>query len=223
MCGRYSIGPEVASLAEKLKSALPSEFVPHYNAAPSQHLPVVSNQQPGRVAMYQWGMVPFWAKEGAGSKQLINARAETVNEKSTFKRAFRTHRCLVLASGYYEWKKVSKGKEPYRITLADASPFVFAGIWQEPNENSNNEVPEYCIITTQAPKAIADIHDRMPVILDPAAWDFWMSDTEDYEGLQDVLRPLADKQVQAYTVSKRVNNVQNDDETLIEPAEASHS
>lgn len=187
MCGQYSIGPEVASLAEKLKTSLPADFVPHYNAAPSQHLPVVSNQQPGRVARYQWGMVPFWAKDSSGTKQLINARAETVNEKSTFKRAFRTHRCLVLASGYYEWKKVAKGKEPHRIILADSSPFVFAGIWQEPSENSHSEVPEYCIITTQAPPAIANIHDRMPVILDPAAWDFWMSDTEDYDGLQDVL------------------------------------
>ena len=220
MCGRYSIGPEVATLAEKLKVALPPDFAPHFNAAPSQRLPVISNQQPGRVAMYQWGMTPFWAKEASGSQRLINARAETVHEKSTFKRAFRTHRCLVLADGYYEWKKTAQGKVPYRITLADTSPFLFAGIWQEPNEGSDSDVPEYCIITTQAPKAIADIHDRMPVILDSAGWDFWLSDTEDYEGLQDVLRPLPDDQLQAYTVSKRVNNVQNDDAQLIEPANA---
>lgn len=150
---------------------------------------------------------------------MINARSETVHEKSTFKRAFRTHRCLVLADGYYEWKKTKQGKQPYRITLADAAPFVFAGIWQEPGESSDSRVPEYVIITTQASSAIADIHDRMPVILDPAAWDFWMSDTEDTEGLQDVLRPLPNDQLQSYPVSKRVNNVQNDDEQLVEPVE----
>lgn len=220
MCGRYSIGPEVASLAERLKTALPADFSPHFNAAPSQQLPVVSNLQRKNVVLYQWGITPFWAKEASGSKQLINARAETVHEKSTFKRAFRTHRCLVLADGYYEWKKTKQGKVPYRITLADNTPFVFAGIWQEPNENSDRDVPEYCIITTQAPRSIADIHDRIPVILDPAAWDFWLGDTEDYEGLQDVLRPLSDNQLQAYTVSKRVNNAQHDDASLIDPVEA---
>ena len=216
MCGRYSIGPDIESLVEKLNTALPPDFAPHYNAAPSQQLPVDSNLQPNQVKMYQWGMIPFWAKSASGQR-LINARAETVHEKSTFKRAFRKQRCLVLADGYYEWRKTKQGKEPYRIVLADESPFVFAGIWQDPNEFPESDVPEYSIITTQAPPSIRDIHDRMPVILDSAAWDFWLSDTEDTEGLQDVLRPLADDQLQAYPVSKRVNNAQNDDEKLIEP------
>ncbi|MEM8965721.1 MAG: SOS response-associated peptidase [Bacteroidota bacterium] len=215
MCGRYSIGPEIESLIEKLNVALPPDFAPHYNAAPSQHLPVVSNQYLGQVVLYQWGMIPFWAK--SPGQRLINARAETVNEKSVFKRAFRSQRCLVLADGYYEWKKTPQGKEPYRIVLTDQSPFVFAGIWQMPGELSATGTPEYCVITTQAPFSIKDIHDRMPVILDEAAWDFWLSDTEDDEGLQDILRPLEDDQLQAYLVSKRVNNVQNDDAELIEP------
>lgn len=221
MCGRYSIGPEIEALAERLQAALPPDFAPHYNAAPSQLLPVVSNRQLGQVVLYQWGLIPFWAKD-SGGQRLINARSETVHEKSTFKRAFRKTRCLVLADGYYEWRKTKQGKEPYRIVLADESPFVFAGIWQEPNNASNidlpgSNLPEYAIITTQAPPAIKDIHDRMPVILDSAAWQFWLSDTEDYEGLQDVLRPLSDNQLRAYPVSKRVNNAQNDDAELIAP------
>ncbi|MEM9833862.1 MAG: SOS response-associated peptidase [Bacteroidota bacterium] len=219
MCGRYSIGPEIESLVERLNIALPPDFAPHYNAAPSQHLPVVSSQQPDKISRYQWGMIPFWAK--SPGQRLINARAETVNEKSTFKRAFRSQRCLVPASGYYEWKKTPQGKEPYRIVLSDKSPFVFAGIWQRPSELSTTEasgsdLPEYCIITTATPSSIKNIHDRMPVVLDEAAWDFWLSDTEDDEGLQDVLRPLKDDQIKAYPVSKRVNNVRNDDKELIE-------
>ena len=218
MCGRYSIGPEIETLVEKLNVALPPDFSPHYNAAPSQHLPVVSNQHPGQVTLYQWGLIPFWAKNPSGQR-LINARSETVHEKSTFKRAFRSKRCLVPAGGYYEWKKTPQGKEPYRIILADESPFVFAGVWQTPSEQSATQTPEYCIITTQAPTSIKNIHDRMPVILDKAAWDFWLSDTEDSEGLQDILRPIEDNKLQAYPVSKRVNNVQNDDAKLINPLE----
>ena len=218
MCGRYSIGPEIETLVEKLNVALPPDFSPHYNAAPSQHLPVVSNQHPGQVTLYQWGLIPFWAKNPSGQR-LINARSETVHEKSTFKRAFRSKRCLVPAGGYYEWKKTPQGKEPYRIILVDESPFVFAGIWQSPSEQSATQTPEYCIITTQAPTSIKNIHDRMPVILDKAAWDFWLSDTEDSEGLQDILRPIEDNKLQAYPVSKRVNNVQNDDAKLINPLE----
>ncbi len=216
MCGRYSIGPEIETLVEKLKVALPPDFAPHYNAAPSQHLPIVSNRHLGQIILYQWGMIPSWAKNSSGQR-LINARSETVHEKNTFKRAFRSQRCLVPAGGYYEWKKTSQGKEPYRIVLADKSPFVFAGIWQPSSELSATQTPEYCIITTQAPNSIRDIHDRMPVILDKAAWDFWLSDTEDEEGLHDILRPLGDNKLQAYPVSKRVNNVQNDDVELVEP------
>jgi len=216
MCGRYSIGPEIESLVEKLKVALPPDFTPHYNAAPSQHLPVVSNIQRSAVSRFQWGITPFWAKDKSGQR-LINARSETVHEKSTFKRSFQKHRCLVLADGYYEWKKTPKGKEPYRIVLTNESPFVFAGIWQSSDEGSGSQIPEYSIITTQAPASIKDIHDRMPVILNEAAWEFWLGDTEDYEGLQDVLRPLDDEQLQAYPVSKRVNNAQNDDAELINP------
>ncbi|MEM6846064.1 MAG: SOS response-associated peptidase [Bacteroidota bacterium] len=215
MCGRYSIGPEIESLIEKLNVALPPDFVPHYNAAPSQHLPVISSQHPKQITRYQWGMIPFWAK--SPGQRLINARAETVHEKSAFKRAFRSQRCLILADGYYEWKKTPEGKEPYRIMLADKPPFLFAGIWQQPGELSTTGTPEYCIITTAAPTSIKDIHDRMPVILDETAWDLWLSDTEDDEGLQDMLRPLEDEQIKAFPVSKRVNNVRNDDAELTEP------
>ena len=175
---------------------------------------MVSNAQRQQVALYAWGVVPFWAKEKG--QRLINARAETVAEKSTFKKSFQQRRCLVLADGYYEWKKTPQGKVPHRLVLTDEQPFVFAGIWDERADQETGEVlRDFCIITTAASPSIAAIHDRMPVILPKEAWNFWLGDTDDYTGLTDVLRPLEDDKIKAYEVSKRVNNVQNDEADLI--------
>ncbi len=213
MCGRYSIGNDIQQIGQELNVTLPPAFTPRYNAAPSQALPVVSNAQRQQVAWYQWGIIPFWAKEKG--QRLINARAETVAEKSTFKKSFRQRRCLVFADGYYEWKKTPEGKVPHRLVLHDRRPFVFAGIWDEHADQNTGEVlHDFCIITTAASPSIAHIHDRMPVILLKETREFWLADTEDYAGLTDILRPLEDGQIEAYEVSKRVNSVQNDDEDL---------
>ena len=214
MCGRYSIGESIQQISEELGVAPPDNFIPRYNAAPSQALPVVSNAQRQQVALYTWGVIPFWAKEKG--QRLINARAETVAEKSTFKKSFQQRRCLVLADGYYEWKKTPSGKVPHRLVRTDEQPFVFAGIWDERADQETGEVQhDFCIITTAASPSIAAIHDRMPVILPQEAWNFWLGDTDDYTGLTDVLRPLADDKIKAYEVSKQVNNVQNDEADLI--------
>ena len=214
MCGRYSIGNDIQQISKELNASPPPGFTPRYNAAPSQVLPVVSNTQRQEVTLYEWGVIPSWAKEKG--QRLINARAETVAEKNTFKQSFRQRRCLVLADGYYEWKKTPQGKVPYRLVLQDERPFVFAGIWDEHTDKSTGEVTrDFCIITTAASPDIAHIHDRMPVILPKEAWEFWLDDTNDYAGLTDALRPMEGGQIKAYEVSKRVNNVQNDDEELI--------
>lgn len=212
MCGRYSIGAEIQALSQRLKLQLPPDFEPNYNAAPSQQLPVVSNYRPGFFSYFQWGIVPFWAKDE--QKRLINARAETILEKATFKKSFKTRRCLVAADGYYEWMKTKEGKIPYRICLESDQPFVFAGIWDRQNDFIDET--DFCIITTAASPSIEHIHNRMPVILHPEAIDFWLSDTEDYEGLHDVLRPMEDKDIKAYQVSKKVNHVQNNEAALTE-------
>ncbi|WPP52069.1 SOS response-associated peptidase [Catalinimonas niigatensis] len=217
MCGRYSIGAEIETLAQMLDVKVPEDFEPNYNAAPSQKLPVVSNHQPSSFRLYPWGIVPFWAK--ADQKRLINARAETILEKATFKKSFKTRRCLVAADGYYEWMKNKGGKVPYRICLENDKPFVFAGIWDAPDEDEGQA--GFCIITTAASPSVAHIHDRMPVILHPEAISIWLSDTEDYEGLQDMLRPMEDKLIKAYPVSKQVNSVQNNDSSLRVPQSAS--
>jgi len=212
MCGRYSIGAEIQALAKQLDKQVPTDFSPNFNAAPSQVLPILPNHKPSSFTLFQWGIVPFWAKEE--KKRLINARSETILEKATFKKAFQHRRCLVAAGGYYEWMKTKEGKIPYRICLKDEKPFVFAGIWEH---NQQSGQGDFCIITTVASPSVAHIHNRMPVILASEAIDFWLSDSEDYEGLQDILRPTEDALLKAYHVSRQVNNVQNNNASLIAP------
>lgn len=215
MCGRYSIGPDIALVAEQLGAKIYKDFTPRYNAAPSQALPVVANKNRKQVAAFSWGIIPFWGKEQPNPKRLINARAETINEKVTFKRSFAHQRCLVLADGYYEWKKTKEGKVPHRIVLRNQQPFVFAGLWSTHHGEGDQTMQDFCIITTAAPASVAHIHDRMPVILEQQYWDFWLSDTEDTEGLQRVLQPYKDDELKAFPIAKSINNVQNDEPELL--------
>jgi putative SOS response-associated peptidase YedK len=210
MCGRYSIGNEIQELASEYKLKVPDNFRASYNAAPGQDLPVLSNQSTRAFTLCQWGIVPFWAKES--SKRLINARAETVGEKATFKMSFQKRRCLVPADGYYEWMKGPEGKIPYRICRTDTPAFFLAGIW-DTEEDGNTD---FAIITTEASHSVAHIHERMPVILADEAVSFWLSDTGDYEGLLDILRPFPDDLLRAYPVSKAVNRVGNNEAALRE-------
>ena len=211
MCGRYSIGNEIQELAKKHKMEVPSGFQPTYNAAPGQDLPVVSNHNSSTFTLYHWGIVPFWAKDS--SKRLINARAETIAEKPTFKQSFQQRRCLIPADSYYEWKKSPEGKTPYRILRSDASAFFLAGIW----DTQESGPADFAIITTQASPSIANIHDRMPAMLVDEAISLWLSDTEDWEGLQDILRPYDDQQLRSYPVSTAINRVSNNEAELREP------
>ncbi len=212
MCGRYSIGNEIQELSEKYQIRMPEGFKPSYNAAPGQLLPVVTNTKPDLFSLVYWGIQPFWATND--SKRLINARAETVGEKATFKKSFHQRRCLVAADGYYEWLKGADGKTPHRITRLDTAAFFLAGIWDTDRAGQ----PGYAVITTQASPSIAHMHDRMPVILADTAVDFWCSDTEDYEGLLAVLRPFDDKKLETYAVSKKINRVGNNEAALRDPA-----
>jgi len=208
MCGRYSIGDEIKELAQQHDYSIPSDFDPTYNAAPGQSLPVLSHPHPNAFSLMHWGIQPFWAKDQ--SKRLINARAETVAEKASFKKSFQQRRCLIAADGYYEWMKTPEGKVPYRITRNDAPAFLMAGIWDKDHEGQ----PAFAIITTQASESITHIHDRMPVLLHDEALALWQSDTEDYPGLVDLLRPFDDDRLEAFTVSKKVNWVGNNEEYL---------
>ncbi len=222
MCGRYTITATAQKLAELFDVEVPPEYQPQYNAAPTQQLPVISNLQKRKISLYEWGIWPQWAQAQGSSQRLINARAETVAEKATFTNLFKRRRCLVVADGYYEWKKFTRQntadkKVPHRILLRDDQPFTFAGLWDTYQNESEEEMPSFVIITVAASPSIADIHDRMPAILDTETADFWLSDSEDYEGMADILRPYPDEALKAYAVSAQVNSVKNNQKTLIQP------
>lgn len=207
MCGRYSwfTGWDVLEGRWRVQSLLEDDDrIPHYNAAPSQRLPVILNTDPQHVRVGRWGLVPFWSKdERAG---IINARAETVAEKPAFRQAFRKRRCLVPADGFYEWQRTGRVKVPYRITLKDGAPFAFAGIWEEGN---GTEPATYAIITTTPNELVGKIHDRMPVILAENDERLWLSEWLNARQFLDLLTPYSAKAMAAYPVSLLVNSPRN--------------
>lgn len=211
MCGRYSVIPKAtngnsraAKLIEKhLKEA-------HYNAAPSQALPVITEQQPDKLQFFSWGLQPFWAKDAKSVKRSINARAETLTEKPTFRSLLKSKRCLVPAAGFFEWQASGQGKVPYRIMLKSEALFTFAGLWDEWADKSTGEVLHtFAIITTEANDLVKPIHDRMPVMLSPEAEELWLDGNEPQEHLLSLLMPYRAEEMKAYPVSQLVNSPVN--------------
>lgn len=211
MCGRYSVIPKSTkghSKAAKLIERHLKET--HYNAAPSQALPVVTNDQPNALQFFSWGLQPFWAKDSKAVKRSINARAETITEKPSFRNSLKSKRCLVPADGFFEWQVTGQGKVPYRIMLKSEELFTFAGLWDEWADKSTGEVLyTFTIITTEANSLVKAIHDRMPVILSPEAEELWLDENEPQEGLQALLRPFKAEDMKAYPVSPLVNSPVN--------------
>lgn len=190
-------------VAEVLKEA-------HYNAAPSQNLPVITNQQPNVLQFFSWGLQPFWAKDAKSVKRSINARSETLAEKPMFRTLLRSKRCLVPADGFFEWKKTEQGKVPYRIMLKSEELFSFAGLWDEWKDKQTGEVLHtFCIITTDANELVRPIHDRMPVILSPEAEELWLDEKESQDGILSLLVPYKSNEMKAFPVSPLVNSPAN--------------
>ncbi|MFA0962971.1 SOS response-associated peptidase [Roseivirga sp. BDSF3-8] len=224
MCGRYSISKIQKTVEKALKESLGAtftfEFEPVYNAAPSMNLPVIANETPKDIVSYRWGLIPFWAKDEKIGYKMINARRETILEKPAFKTAAKKKRCLVLADGYYEWQKLGdkKTKQPYRIFPTDQELFAFAGIWDEWHDKHTGEVVRsFSIITTQPPKNIAHIHDRMPVILEAGHREAWLSDGLNDDDIQALLDGYDGKRMDYYPVSTEVNSPRKNNESVIEP------
>jgi len=206
MCGRYTLSIPVAALEERFHAVLSREFLtPTYNAAPSQVLPAILNAHPHEITVSAWGFVPEWADERPDVKPLINARAETVATRPTFRQAFRTKRCLVLADGFYEWKGAGKGKVPYRIALKNGEPFAFAGIWSTVHDTSGRPYTTFAIITTDANERVAQIHNRMPVILHARDEATWLNPRCAPEAAQALLVPYPADLLTLYEVSTKVN------------------
>jgi putative SOS response-associated peptidase YedK len=218
MCGRYVLASPGEAIAEHFRLAAMPDVAPHYNIAPTQFAPVIRATKEGArelVAM-RWGLVPGWADDLSIGARLINARAETVTAKPAFRAAFRHRRCLIPASGFYEWKPAGKRKQPYFCRLAGRSLFAMAGLWEEWRSPDGEVVKTYTVITTDANADMKAIHDRMPAIVFPDAYAAWLSAPDP----SPLLVPLSGARLDAYPVGLRVNNVRNDDAALLEPAEA---
>jgi putative SOS response-associated peptidase YedK len=194
---------------------------PRYNIAPTQPVAAVRSVRDGRareMVFLRWGLIPFWATDPEIGARLINARAETAPEKPAFRAAYRRRRCLVVADGFYEWHKANGGKQPYFIRMRDAQPFAFAGLW-EFWKGAEGEAIESCtLLTTQPNDLVRSLHNRMPVILPPESYDLWLDpQIEDRQSLDPLLQPFPSLRMEAYPVSRWVNNPANDDPRCIEP------
>jgi putative SOS response-associated peptidase YedK len=195
------------------------ELQPSFNIAPTHSVAVVLNDGARRFAAMRWGLVPYWATDPALGARLINARAETLTTKAAFKEAFKKRRCLVVADGFFEWRKQGQTKLPLYIHLEPERPFGFAGLYETWFSPLGEKLVTCTIITTEPNELVQPIHDRMPVILPKKAEDFWLdSSVEDHTRLLDLLRPYPAAEMGAYAVSQLVNSVKNDSSECIEPA-----
>jgi putative SOS response-associated peptidase YedK len=218
VCGRFSLTVSEEMLKQYFPFEFPEKVLPRYNIAPSQEvLAVVSDGEKITGKMLKWGLVPYWANDPKIGFKMINARAETVDEKASFKHAFKKRRCLVLADGFYEWRKEGNKKIPYRFTLKSERPFAFAGLWEKWDKHGDS-MYTCTIITTKANELVKEIHERMPVIL-PKEWEeVWLDPAiDDTEYLKSLLRPYPAEEMKMYEVSTAVNSAKNDVEECVKP------
>jgi putative SOS response-associated peptidase YedK len=207
MCGRFTMATHVEALEERFHAHLSTEVAaPTYNAAPSQAQLTILNDHTDAIVRAAWGFVPEWADGRPDVKPLINARAETVATKPFFRDAFKKKRCLVLADGFYEWKRAGKGKVPYRIALKTEEPFAFAGIWSAVHDAQGVVQPTFAILTTEANALVSQIHNRMPVILREQDEEDWLNPSLALDAAQALLGPLPADLLMMYEVSSKVNS-----------------
>ena len=224
MCGRFTLRTPANQLVEQFGLDTMPELRPRYNIAPTQQVPIIRPPGSGpsrQLTFVRWGLIPSWAKEAAIGNRMVNARGETVAEKPSFREAFKRRRCLVVADGYYEWKRTGRAKQPYYIRLRDEAPLAFAGLWESwrgPRDMLLDEPLETCtIITTDANELTSPIHDRMPVILDTNQYEFWLdSEFQESAPLLALLQPYDDDDLVADPVSTYVNSPAHDDATCID-------
>ena len=220
MCGQFTITLEPAFFQQELDlGKVPSEWTPRYNITPSQDIPVVTNPAARNVEIFRWGLIPHWAKDPAIGSRMINARSETIQEKLSFRNAFKQRRCLILADGFYEWQKSSQRSGPRAPTyfqLANGVPFTFAGIWEDWHSPEGETVRTCAIITCAPNDLVASVHNRMPVILDKTTcWD-WLAD-QPADALQAMLAPYPADKMRAHPVGLAVNNPRNDSPECVQP------
>lgn len=219
MCGRFTVAVSAQLLLDEFGVEPQEEFQPRYNVAPQQDVPVIGRNAEGedRFAMLRWGLVPGWAKSPRDVKGTINARAETLLDRPSFREPFLHRRCLVVADGFYEWLRTAGARQPWLFHLVNRRPFAFAGLWDSWRDENGDKLFSCAIVTTRANGVVAPIHDRMPVILDRDARTSWLDPATDTETLRRMLAPIDDALLTGFTVSTAVNAVANDSPECIEP------
>jgi putative SOS response-associated peptidase YedK len=218
MCGRYSLEARSSEIVEAFGLAEALSVEARYNIAPTQNVPVVRidpDTRDRRLEVIRWGLQPAWAK---GPRPIINARSETIAEKPSFRSAFKQRRCLVPATGFFEWQKLGSAKQPFCIRPHDRGVFAFAGIWDWFRDKEGNQAEAFAILTCAPNRTMEPIHNRMPVILDAAAYQLWLDPgVQSAEPLAPLMVPAPDDRLTAYPVSSRVNSPAHDDAECIEP------
>jgi len=196
------------------------DWEPRYNVAPTQPVPVIRQnpEKPVReLSLMRWGLIPSWAKAPSGYASLINARSETASTKPAFADAFKHRRCLIPADGFYEWKATGTRKQPYYVRAKSGQPLAFAGLWETWTGPNGEELETAAIATTRANRALADIHERMPVIVPPEAFNMWLECTNvDAETAGALIAPASENLLEVYEVSTAVNRTANDNPKLVE-------
>lgn len=222
MCGRFTLRTSPQRIAQTFLTLVP-ELRPRYNIAPSQPVAAVrldATRHERELVSFRWGLIPSWADDPKIGYRTINARAETVATKPSFRRAFQKRRCLIVADGFYEWKRNGRGKQPFFIHKRDDGPFAFAGLWESWRGGGGETIESCTLIVTSANPLMEPIHDRMPVILSPDEYDLWLdAEFENRAKLEEMLRPYPGDDLEAYPVSTLVNKPQNDAPQCVAPAD----
>lgn len=216
MCGRFGLFAQPSDLEQRFDATFSYDYEPRYNIAPEgPGLAAVRNDSPAAIDRLRWGLLPRWVDDPEDFPTLINARAETVAEKPAFRDAFEKRRCLIPANNFYEWTGRKASRVPYAIGVDDESVFAMAGLWETWSRNGD-EVVSAAIVTTEANEVVAELHDRMPVILDREEERRWL-ETDDVDARQSLLDPFPADRTTAYEVSTAVNNPANEGPELVEP------
>ena len=227
MCGRARLSSDVSEI--KIVFGIPPDrpipnFPPSWNVAPTDPLPVVRyDAKTGQrsLDMLRWGLIPYWAKDINVGFANINAKAEGIESKPAFRKAFERRRCLVPVDNFFEWKKTGTGKQPYAIALADRGIMALAGLWENWHSPAGEWVRSFAIVTTQPNELCAELPNRMPVVLKPEVWPAWLGEHPvTVQDLKEMLAPYPSEDMVSWPVSVRVGSVKNNDSTLIEPIAA---
>ena len=224
MCGRYRLSRRKQILAEHFGAdPFDDDWEPRYNIAPTQSVPVIRQhpKEPVRqISLMKWGLIPHWAKDSSIAANTINAKSETAATKPAFRDPMKFRRCLIPADGFYEWKRLPTSKQPYCFELCKGELFAFAGLWDGWKDQSGTWIRTCSILTTTPNPLTAAVHDRMPVILDPAHYDLWLDPgMKTVAAVLELLKPYDARSMRCYPVSSRVNQVGNDDAECSQPVE----